>query len=188
MIFYACPKVKNILYKYTSADVTTYNTDTLYPKVVLENSEVDARDLVFNVRLSSEVVAANYKSPFLTNTAYAFNFHDYYYNTSPLKSIKFITLSDYNTTYKAGDDIVNAMYFGLYTPDMLYDSSNGKTFIKFYNEVNYYRESYQKPPEGTFEMKFNELPTLKTAQQFAMAIELKDGTILRDTTTQFIVK
>lgn len=166
---------------YKSAEITV--TDLFSQQVVQPKDTVSHNNLQLRVQLTKErhLVTNNM---WVGNAAYATS-RDRNRVTiiEKVKNIKLITLNDYNSNFKAGDDIMDSCYINnVYRNDErgLISSMNEQTYGDVYD--------YEISELGMFEFKIEARPDAATIQRFALVFETEAGSAFTDTTISFIVK
>jgi hypothetical protein len=190
--FNACKKTEHFKYKFSAVEISLFSQDKVNPirQIKTNDDTLKFEYIYFDTRLEGGLVAkADLLPGLFTNSAYAKSYLENSSNAVLLKEIKVTSVFPYNAAYTEKSNINNALRFAYKDNKQYYDSVDAEGFIKFYNDnIRVQGDEESKKVSDSFIIYLNEKPTSNTTQQFAIEIDLEDGTILRDTTVRFIVK
>jgi hypothetical protein len=184
--FISCYKSQTYKYKYANLHLEIMDaSETTERYLALDHDSLSVKNLFLDVNLTSDLIAkaAAPKALFLSSATAMSPNQEVYINTSRIKSIKVITLANYNNHFPVNSDITGNCLFGFSGARYNNNAFPADAFIEKYNQYIAENESVRDShiPSATFWFRFKEEPALlPSTQQMEITIELEDGSVLQD--------
>ncbi|MGZ5243511.1 MAG: hypothetical protein ACXWW0_06455 [Bacteroidia bacterium] len=184
VILVSCYKSKTYKYQYSRVLLEVMNAESAASERYLgiDGDSVNVQNMFFDVHLVSDIIAkANIAPSLFLSPAMAFQPNkDYYINTSRLKSIKILSLSNYNDSLPAGSDITGKCTFG-FGNRYAAGAFTAAEFIEKYNTFIKENEKILAPhiPSQMFWFRVKANPHIPSSQKMLIAIELEEGKTLQ---------